>query len=65
MPGNLLMVPIPTVLAPVNGLGIGTPRGRLVGPLVGCLGRRIPCHCLVVLALIAKIITAMASLVDR
>lgn len=61
MPGNLLMVPIPTVLAPVNGLGISTPRGRLVG----CLGRRIPCHCLVVPALIAKIITVMASLVDR
>jgi hypothetical protein len=54
---RLVMVLIPTGIIPLRELDVST---RL-----GPLGRRIPCHCLSVPALIVRLIAAMASPVNR
>src|SRR5438105_11305815 len=61
MAGRVVMLLIPLRIIPVRGLDVGAR----VRPLVGSLGRRVPGHCLSVLALVIGSIAAMASPVDR
>jgi hypothetical protein len=50
------------VLMPI---GVIQRRGLDISTRVRPLGRRIPCHCLSVQALIVRLIAAKAALVDR
>jgi hypothetical protein len=52
---HLVMVLIPSGILPLRGLNVSTR--------IRPLGRRIPCHCLSVLALIVRLIAAKAWLV--
>ncbi len=53
MARRFVMVLIPIGIIPLRGLGVGTRTSPL--------GRRIPCHCLSVLALLVRLIAATAS----
>jgi hypothetical protein len=57
MARRLVMVLIPIGIFPLRGLGVSA-RFR-------SLGRRIPCHCLSVLALVVRLIAAKAAPVVR
>jgi hypothetical protein len=61
MARRLITVLFPMGILPVRGLDFSTR----IGSLVRSLGRRIPSHCLSVLALVMGPIAAMASPVDR
>jgi hypothetical protein len=56
MARRLVMVLIPIGIIPLRGLDVSTR--------IRSLGRRIPCHCLSVLALMVRLIAATASPVD-
>jgi hypothetical protein len=56
MTRRLVMVLIPIGIFPLRGLDVSTR--------TGFLGRRIPCHCLSVLALMVRLIAVKTSLVD-
>jgi hypothetical protein len=53
MARRLVMVLIPIGIFPLRGLDVSAR--------IGSLGRRIPCHCLSVVALIVRLIAAKAA----